>query len=82
MGDFYEDGVFTSPVPIFTPIQNLRKNRNKLLASSDWTGLSDTALTSEASAKWELYRQALRDLPTGLDTVDKVNAVTWPTKPS
>ena len=27
------------------------------------------------------YRQDLRDLTTGLDTVDKVNAVVWPTKP-
>jgi len=26
-------------------------------------------------------RQALRDITAGLDTVDKVNAVTWPTKP-
>jgi hypothetical protein len=28
-----------------------------------------------------MYRQKLRDLPSGLDTVEKVNAVTWPEKP-
>jgi len=27
------------------------------------------------------YRQALRDITNGLDTVEKVNNVTWPTKP-
>ena len=27
------------------------------------------------------YRQALRDLPSGLSTVDDVNNVTYPTKP-
>ena len=32
-------------------------------------------------AAWKTYRQSLRDLTTGLDTVDKVNAVTWPEKP-
>ena len=62
-------------------IVNLRAKRDLLLASSDWTGLSDSALTSEVSAKWKLYRQKLRDLPAGLDTVDKVKAVTWPEKP-
>jgi hypothetical protein len=27
------------------------------------------------------YRQDLRDLPSGLTTVEEVNNVTWPTKP-
>jgi len=29
----------------------------------------------------ETYRQDLRDLPEGKDTVDKCNNVVWPTKP-
>jgi hypothetical protein len=62
-------------------IVELRQKRNALLASSDWTGLSDSALTSEVSAKWKLYRQKLRDLPSGLDTEEKVKNVTWPAKP-
>ena len=62
-------------------IINLRYNRNHLLAETDWIGLSDTALTNEKSAEWKLYRQKLRNLPDGLDTVEIVNAVTWPTKP-
>lgn len=62
--------------------EELREKRNALLASSDWTGLVDSALTSEVSAKWKLYRQRLRDLPSGLNTPAKVKAVKWPTKPA
>jgi len=63
------------------PIRLLRIERNQKLAETDWIGLSDTALINEKSAEWKMYRQKLRDLPSGLDTVEKVNAVTWPTKP-
>ena len=39
---------------------------------------SDVTMTDA----WKTYRQQLRDLPSGLDTVDKVNNVTWPSEPS
>ena len=55
----------------------LRDKRNTLLKDTDWWGVSDNTMTA-AQTK---YRQDLRDLPTGLDTVDKVKNVTWPTKP-
>ena len=55
----------------------LRDKRNSLLTETDWWGASDNTMT-DAQKK---YRQDLRDLTTGLDTVDKVNAVVWPTKP-
>ena len=55
----------------------LRNKRNSLLAETDWWGVSDNTMT-DAQKK---YRQDLRDLTAGLDTVDKVNAVVWPTKP-
>ena len=55
----------------------LREKRNGLLAETDWWGASDNTMT-DAQKK---YRQDLRDLTAGLDTVDKVNAVVWPTKP-
>ena len=55
----------------------LRAKRNSLLAETDWWGASDNTMT-DAQKK---YRQDLRDLTTGLDTVEKVNSVTWPTKP-
>ena len=59
------------------PIARLRDDRNRLLAETDFYALSDVTM-SEAMTT---YRQALRDLPAGKDTVDKVNNATWPTKP-
>ncbi len=56
----------------------LRKERNGLLKETDYYALADVTL----SDKMKKYRQDLRDLPTGLDTVDKVKNVTFPTKPS
>ena len=64
------------------PLQELRSERNALLASSDWTGLVDVDMTNEKLAEWKLYRQHLRNLPDGLDTEDKVKEATWPTKPA
>ena len=58
-------------------LSNLREKRNSLLAETDWWGASDNTMT-DAQKK---YRQDLRDITAGLDTVDKVNAVVWPTKP-
>ena len=59
-------------------LDRLRVKRNKLLAETDWMANSDVTMSSD----WKTYRQALRDLPSGLDTEDKVNKVTWPTEPS
>ena len=56
----------------------LRNKRNRLLSETDYLGLSDNSLASNMKT----YRQELRDLPSGLDTVEKVANVTWPTKPS
>jgi len=62
------------------PLRLLRVERDQLLASSDWRDLPSYAGTKQA--EWRVYRQFLRDITVGLDTVEKVNAVTWPTKPS
>ena len=56
---------------------NLRARRNRLLAETDYLALSDNTLSDDMKT----YRQELRDLPEGKDTVDKCNNVTWPTKP-
>ena len=58
-------------------LQALRNKRNALLAETDWWGASDNTMTADQTK----YRKDLRDLPSGLDTVDKVKNVTWPTKP-
>ena len=56
---------------------NLRSRRNQLLAETDFYALSDVTLSDDMKT----YRQELRDLPSGKDTVEKCNNVTWPTKP-
>lgn len=66
-----------SAVEFDEAIEDLRAKRNKLLADTDYLALSDNTLSSDMTT----YRQALRDLTNGLDTVDKVNNVTYPTKP-
>lgn len=55
----------------------LRNKRNELLTVTDWTANSDVTMSSDMTT----YRQALRDLPAGKDTVDKCNNATFPTKP-
>tara|TARA_Y100000401_G_scaffold59190_1_gene46956 strand:+ start:997 stop:1332 length:336 start_codon:yes stop_codon:yes gene_type:complete len=56
------------------PLARLRKNRNKLLAETDWMANSDVTM----SDAWKTYRQTLRDLPA--NTKDPKNPI-WPTKP-
>jgi len=58
-------------------IADLRQRRNSLLSATDFYGLQDVSMTQDMTN----YRQALRDLPSGLSTVEDVEAVTWPTKP-
>ena len=50
-------------------LKKLREIRLKLLTGTDYLALSDATLTSDM----ETYRQALRDITSGLDTVEKVN---------
>lgn len=56
----------------------LRDKRNSLLKETDWMANSDVTM-SEAMTT---YRQQLRDITNDLTTVDEVNAVVFPTKPS
>ena len=58
-------------------LANLRAKRNRLLAETDYLALSDNTLSDDMRT----YRQELRDLPEGKDTVEKCENATWPTKP-
>jgi hypothetical protein len=58
-------------------LATLREKRNQLLVETDFYSFSDVTM----SDNMKTYRQELRDLPSGLDTVEKVANVTWPTKP-
>ena len=55
----------------------LRSRRNQLLAETDFYALSDVTMSDDMKT----YRQELRDLPEGKDTVEKCNNATFPTKP-
>jgi len=64
----------------------LRLIRNKLISETDYLALSDVTMSSDMTT----YRQALRDLTNGLDTVAKVQTkleiedgkyINFPTKP-
>jgi hypothetical protein len=56
---------------------NLRSRRNRLLAETDFYALSDVTMSDDMKT----YRQELRDLPAGKDTVEKCDNATFPTKP-
>ena len=56
---------------------SLRARRNQLLAETDFYALSDVTMSDDMKT----YRQDLRDLPDGKDTVDKCNNATFPDKP-
>lgn len=62
-------------------IAGLRLKRNSILASSDWTVLSDSPLSATEKTAWLEYRQDLRDITVGVDTEAKVKAVVFPDKP-
>ena len=58
-------------------IAKLRDERTRLLSATDFYALSDVTMSEDMTT----YRQNLRDLPSGLSTVDDVNNVTYPIKP-
>ena len=58
-------------------LADLRAKRNRRLAATDYYALSDVTMSDDMKT----YRQNLRDLPAGKDTVEKCENATWPTKP-
>lgn len=66
-----------APLDLNAVLAKLRTERNKLLAESDFSQLSDAPVNS---AEWAVYRQELRDLPSTVDPT--TGAYTWPTPPN
>lgn len=56
------------------PLKELRAERNRLIAETDWWASSDLTMTAEQTA----YRQALRDIT---NTYSSLDDVVWPVKP-
>jgi len=62
-------------------LTRLRQDRDRLLQTSDWEIMQELEKGNAISDDMKTYRQALRDLPSGKDTVAKCTNATWPTKP-
>lgn len=59
---------------------DIRGQRNKLLADTDWTQIPDAPLSGDEKLAFATYRQELRDLMNNLgDEYDDLANVTWPT---
>jgi len=56
------------------PMKELRAERDRLIAATDWWASSDLTMTDAQTA----YRQALRDITEDYTSLDDVE---WPTKP-
>lgn len=57
-------------------LSRIRRERDALLAASDWTQNPDAPVDAKA---WAAYRQALRDLPATIK--DPTAEIDWPTPP-
>ena len=66
---------------------DLREKRNNLLQKTDWMANSDVTMSDD----WKTYRQQLRDITNGLNTVAKIETklkledgelINFPVKPS
>ena len=58
-------------------IAEVRSKRNRLLAETDFHGMSDNTMASDMTT----YRQNLRDITNGVTTQAHIDAISWPTKP-
>ena len=58
------------------PWKRLRTTRNSTLSETDWSQTNDIGLENEV--EWEVYRQALRDLPS---TTEDPETPIWPEPP-
>jgi hypothetical protein len=75
-----EETAWTNAAPA-RALATLREDRNRLLQTYDWEILQELEKGNAISDDMKTYRQALRDLPNGKDTVAKCTNATWPTKP-
>ena len=56
----------------------IRAERDRLIAETDWMTCSDSPAMSDAN---KTYRQKLRDLPSDQSSKKTYADITWPTKP-
>lgn len=61
------------------PMRQLREERNRLIAETDWVVTKYTELGQSIPSEWVNYRQDLRDITKTYSSLDDVK---WPEKPS
>ncbi len=59
-------------------MNNVRAQRNGMLASSDWTQIGDASLGDHTAEEWRTYRTSLKAIP---QTYSRVSEVVWPEDP-
>ena len=59
----------------------IRRERDRLLTSSDWTQGADSPLSGSKKTEWATYRTSLRDLPSDQSSKTTEKDITWPDKP-
>lgn len=82
-GWFYVNGDVSATKTLTS--DEVRTERDLLLANCDWTQLSDSPLTDAKKAEWATYRQQLRDFPANNPTVTVAlddSGTVWPTIPA
>jgi len=86
-----EDGTVTlqaDPVKVQAKLDQawtqLRAERNRRLAATDWVALADAHLSQDKKDAWFAYRQELRDLPdlVTLTSPQDLDDVPWPLDPT
>ena len=60
----------------------LRRQRDILLAETDWIVIKARESNATVPSAWKTYRQALRDLTTQTPTDDALSNITFPEKPT
>lgn len=71
------DGVTFAPPSVPAPTaEEVRAQRDQLLADTDWTQVADAPVVQ---LDWATYRQALRDIPQQAGFPENV---TWPEEPN
>jgi hypothetical protein len=56
----------------------MRADRDKRIAETDWIIIKNLELNQNVPGVWEVYRQALRDVPS---QAGFPHEITWPSKP-
>ncbi|WP_420885022.1 phage tail assembly chaperone [Alloalcanivorax xenomutans] len=78
--DYVEEDVLNdSPLSEEQLATAARRHRNGLLRGCDWTQVPDSPLGESERQEWQMYRQALREVPEQEGFPTEIN---WPASPA